>query len=117
MEMRKEILLFLLIFLGLMLSSLLLSCGGGRGNSSSAALPLPGSWYYVALGDSLGAGVMATQGYVPRYGDFIRQDTGRAVTLVNLSHSGWRSRDLLNALRTDQNFRAQLQKANVVTFD
>jgi lysophospholipase L1-like esterase len=78
---------------------------------------LPQSWYYVALGDSLGAGVLAQRGYVPRYADFIQQDTSRRVTLVNLSRSGWTSLDLLTALRQDSNFRQQLEKANVVTFD
>jgi len=116
-HMRTGIFFTLTACFVLLLSFLLMSCGSNRESSSSSTLPVPQSFYYVALGDSLGAGIMATQGYVPRYAEFIRQDSGRSLTLVNLSHSGWRSRDLLNALRNDQNFRTQLQKANVVTFD
>jgi lysophospholipase L1-like esterase len=115
--MRNEVFFDGVVCLLVLLAFLLLSCGSNQRDATSGSLQLPDSWYYVALGDSLGVGALALEGYVPRYADFIRQDTKRPVTLVNLSRSGWTSTDLLNALRQDSRFRTELQKANVVTFD
>src|SRR3954471_1082199 len=115
--MRSEIFWIGTVCLALVLSLLLFSCGGGQRGAASSTLQIPQSWYYVALGDSLGAGVMAARGYVPRYAQFVQQDTNRPLTLVNLSHSGWTSRDLLSALRKDSGFRSELKKANLITFD
>jgi lysophospholipase L1-like esterase len=57
------------------------------------------SWDYVALGDSLAAGVGAERGYVDRYAAHLRNDTGARVRVTNLGVSGQTSSELLDALR------------------
>jgi lysophospholipase L1-like esterase len=80
------------------------------------------TWTDTALGDSLAVGAIAFRGYVPRYRDYIRTDTGVAVSLSNLGQNGWWSSDLRSAL-TDpsnpnySNFRQQIAKSQVVTWD
>jgi lysophospholipase L1-like esterase len=69
------------------------------------------------LGDSLAVGVLAQQGYVPRYQQHIQTDTGATVVVTNLGVNGWQSSDLLSALRTDTRFRAAVRVAQVVTWD
>jgi lysophospholipase L1-like esterase len=76
------------------------------------------NWQYTALGDSLAAGTGDAQGgYVPRYRDHVRADTGNAVTLNDRGVPGWTSDDLLAALRTDAALRAQIAGSQVVTFN
>ncbi len=75
------------------------------------------SWKYTALGDSLGTGIFASRGYVPRYKDYVQTDTGNSVSLTNLSQNGWTSTDLLNALKTDRKFRSAVKAAKVITWD
>lgn len=75
------------------------------------------SWDYVALGDSLAAGVGAQRGYVDRYAEHIRNDTGAGIRVVNLGVSGRTSPELLHALRTDPSMRQALREAEVVTFN
>lgn len=87
------------------------SCGGGSENTNS------GPWTYVALGDSLAAGMTADRGYVLRYADNARRDTGVAINVNNLGVSGWTSSDLLNAIRNDTAFRNAISSANVVTWN
>lgn len=59
-------------------------CGGGTtGNNPKAP-----SWQYTALGDSLADGVLAQQGYVPRYATDINLDTGANVNTTNLAFPG-----------------------------
>jgi lysophospholipase L1-like esterase len=100
-----------------LLTLLLPSCGGtSRDPARTTAAELP-VWNYVALGNSLAAGAIAQQGYVPRYADHIRTDTGKEVRVTNLAVSGWRSSDLLNAIRNDARMRAAVQNAQVITFD
>jgi hypothetical protein len=41
-------------------------------------------WDYVALGDSLAAGVGARRGYVPRYAEHLQSDTGARLRVINL---------------------------------
>ncbi|HEX8096505.1 MAG TPA: GDSL-type esterase/lipase family protein, partial [Pyrinomonadaceae bacterium] len=76
-------------------------------------------WSYTALGDSLGYGLFDFQasGYVPRYSDYVRRDTGNNVSLTNLSQNGWTSTQLLNALRTEASFRNAVAASQVVTWD
>jgi lysophospholipase L1-like esterase len=77
----------------------------------------PASWDYVALGDSLAAGVGARRGYVDRYAAFIEADTGTPVDVINLGRSGETSSELLHALRNDPAMRQALGAAEVVTFN
>jgi len=74
-------------------------------------------WDYVALGDSLAAGVGARRGYVSRYAEHLRGDTGARLRVVNLGQSGQTSSQLLHALRNDQTMRDVLRRAEVVTLN
>jgi lysophospholipase L1-like esterase len=71
----------------------------------------------VALGDSLAVGVGARRGYVDRYAEHLRSDTGAQVRVVNLGRSGQTSSQLLYALRNDPSIRRALGGAEVVTFN
>jgi hypothetical protein len=77
----------------------------------------PATWTYVALGDSLAAGVDARRGYVERYAAHIESDTGARVEVLNLGVSGLTSSELLYALRNDESMRRALSTAEVVTFN
>ena len=74
-------------------------------------------WNYVALGDSLAAGVGAHQGYVARYAKHLRSDTGARLSVINLGQSGQTSSQLLHALRNDPAMREALRGAEVVTLN
>jgi lysophospholipase L1-like esterase len=74
------------------------------------------SWDYVALGDSLAAGVGAERGYVDRYAAHLRNETGARVGVSNLGVSGQTSSELLDALREDESMRGAIGGAEVVTF-
>ena len=103
------------------------ACGSGGTNQSSPPAspppspppqsPGPTSWNYTALGDSLAFGILAVEGYVPRYASYLQTDNGVTVSLSNLGHNGWRSSDLLNALKTDNSLRSSIQISQVVTWD
>jgi lysophospholipase L1-like esterase len=75
------------------------------------------SWDYVALGDSLAAGVGAERGYVDRYAAHLRNDTGARVRISNLGVGGQTSSELLDALREDESMRRAIEGAEVVTFN
>jgi lysophospholipase L1-like esterase len=75
------------------------------------------AWDYVALGDSLAAEVGARRGYVDRYAEYLRDDTGTRVELINLGVSGQTSPQLLRALRNDPSTRKALRGAEVVTYN
>jgi lysophospholipase L1-like esterase len=80
----------------------------------------PGSrarWDYVALGDSLAAGVGGRKGYVTRYAERLRSGTGARVRVINLGVSGQTSSQLLYTLRNDQATRKALGEAEVVTLN
>ena len=99
-------------FIAMLLLLCLPGCGGGSTGGSSST-----NWKYVALGDSLAAGLIAQQGYVPRYANHIQTDNNVTVSVQNLGVSGWQTADLLNALRTDNNFRAAVSSAQVITWN
>lgn len=84
-------------------------CGVGAGAQTS--------WQYTALGDSLGTGFLAQQGYVPRFDGYLQADNAMSVVLVNLSQNGWTSGNLLNALRTNATFQTAVSNASVLTWD
>ena len=74
-------------------------------------------WDYVALGDSLAAGVGADRGYVERYAARLSADTGIRVRVTNLGISGQTSSQLLDALRNDPSTRRSVRSAEVITFN
>jgi lysophospholipase L1-like esterase len=74
-------------------------------------------WDYVALGDSLAAGVGARRGYVPRYAEHLQRDTDANVRVTNLGVSGQTSSQLRHSLRTDPEIRKALRGAEVVTLN
>jgi lysophospholipase L1-like esterase len=89
----------------------------GAEDDAEATSPDTSTWDYVALGDSLAAGVGARRGYVDRYADHLRNDTGARVELTNLGVSGQTSPQLLRALRNDPSMRKALRGADVVTYN
>jgi len=74
-------------------------------------------WDYVALGDSLAAGVGARRGYVARYAQHLQGDTGTRVRVINLGVSGQTSTQLLHAIRHDPAMQKALGRAEVVTLN
>ena len=74
-------------------------------------------WDYVALGDSLAAGVGARRGYVPRYAEHLRRDADANVRVTNLGVSGQTSSQLLHSFRADPETRKALRGAEVVTLN
>ncbi len=92
--------------------------GGGTGPSQQdAGRGSRAAWDYVALDDSLAAGVDARRGYVDRYADHLRSDTGARVRVVNLGRSGQTSLQLLHALRNDPAMRRAIGGSEVVTLN
>ena len=88
--------------------------GCGSGTTGNGSGP---TWQYAPMGDSLAAGALAQEGYVPRYATYVNTDTGSNVTTLNMGIPGWQSGDLLNALQNDPIFRNQVSGADVVTWD
>src|SRR5262252_4689856 len=88
------------------------ACGGG---TTAGDNPKAQDWDYVALGDSLADGVLATDGYVSRYESYVNQDTGANVHTTNLGIPGWHSGDLLNAIQNDTDYRNNISNAEVLT--
>src|SRR5262245_11581146 len=77
---------------------------------------LPGAalaFSYVALGDSIAAGVGDTSGgYVARYADDVATDLAVGVSLQNLAVSGSTSGDLLASLTGDSGVQAAVSGAD-----
>ncbi len=71
------------------------------GGETAARTDFRAAWDYVALGDSLAVGVGARRGYVDRYAEHLRSDTGAQVRVVNLGLSGQTSSQLLSTLGND----------------
>jgi lysophospholipase L1-like esterase len=73
---------------------------------------------YVALGDSITrADYDRGGGYVPGIRDVLSVDAGRPVDAVNLGENGWTSGQLIEALRSDDRFRIEVARADVITVD
>src|SRR5687767_6044725 len=70
----------------------------GIGRPGQAIAQTSMGWKYTALGDSNARGLGAFKGYVPRFRDYIRADTGVSTTLTNLSFPAWTSSRLAQAL-------------------
>ena len=79
-----------------------------------------GTLLYTALGDSLAFGLFdafEAGGYVPRFRAFAEAEVRQPVAFRNLAVNGWTSSQLLNALRTDSNFRNSVAQSRIVTWD
>ena len=87
------------------------------GNGGATSPDATATWDYVALGDSLAAGVGARQGYVDRYAEDVRADAGARVKVTNLGVSGQTSAQLLRVLRSDASARRAISGAEVITFN
>ncbi|RLC70383.1 MAG: hypothetical protein DRI81_19175 [Chloroflexi bacterium] len=73
------------------------------------------TWDYVALGDSTPAGYGVENSYVDYYAEFIEEDLGVQVEVRDFSRSGQSTSSLLNQLRANEDLRAALQDAEVIT--
>lgn len=73
------------------------------------------TWDYVALGDSTPAGYGMEDSYVDYYAEFIEEDLGGRVEVHNFSRSGQSTSSLLNRLRTNEDLRAAVRDAEVIT--
>jgi len=76
-----------------------------------------GAWDYVALGDSIpaGVGVPIGKSYVHLYADYLAQDLGVEVMLHNRSAGGETTVSLLGKLQSDETVRALVSEAEVIT--
>ena len=88
-----------------------------RAATEGEAAGVPARLDYVALGDSLAAGVGAERGYVERYSEHLHNDTGADVRVANFGVSGQTAPQLLGTLRNDAEIREALRGAEVVTFN
>jgi lysophospholipase L1-like esterase len=89
----------------------------GRIEDGPAGGELPDPVRYVALGDSIAAGSAAGTSYVVEYARWLEDETGTTVTVSNRAVPGWTTTDLLAALREDDELRAELAEAHLVTFN
>ena len=81
-------------------------------NAVAKAQPVKGEeWDYVAIGDSV------TWGFVDYYKDFLEEDLGVTVKVHNWTKGGDHSSRLLERLRTNEEFRNSIRKAEVITFE
>jgi lysophospholipase L1-like esterase len=105
-------------YLGLVMAIMLLLLSLSTA-ASGAGGPLPGrnSVKYVALGDSIAAGVGATDlyGYTLHFRDYLATTVHGSDKIAMEAYPGDDTADLLTKLRTDQDLRQSLKRATVVT--
>jgi lysophospholipase L1-like esterase len=89
----------------------------GAKEAAAASQDVPETLDYVALGDSLAAGEGAGRGYVQRYAEHLRRDSGARVRVTNFGVNGQTAPELLGTLRDDPGVREALRGAEVVTFN
>jgi lysophospholipase L1-like esterase len=77
----------------------------------------PKPWNYVALGDSFGTGLGASESYPTVFGRYIEQDTGNRVLVDNRSINGQASDGLLAAIFDDDDLRDTIAGAEVITMN
>jgi lysophospholipase L1-like esterase len=72
----------------------------------------------VALGDSLtrGTGDQSGLGYVGNIRKQLSRETGREVYVLNHGVNGYKTKDLLQDLRTKEDIRRTIRQANIITF-
>jgi lysophospholipase L1-like esterase len=88
-------------------------------SNSKNAQPAQPKVKYAALGDSLAVGLFTLgSGYVHQYSKWLVQNAyPQGVELTNLGTSGWKSGDILKALREDRFYRETVQSADILTLD
>ncbi len=89
---------------------------GSTGDETAASEPASDTLSYVALGDSLATGYGA-RGYVDRYADLLRTDTGTNVEVRNLGVNGLTSGQLRAGIEGDRRVREAVRRADVVTIN
>lgn len=72
---------------------------------------------YTALGDSIAVGLVAIEGYVNQYEDFIENDNNVSVDSQNRAQSGATSQDLRISLQQNASLRQDLSEANFITWN
>jgi lysophospholipase L1-like esterase len=77
--------------------------------------PVPDVVRYVALGDSIAAGTGSEVDYVELYAERFSEETGAEVVVENTGVPGWTTDDLLRALQDDEDLRASVADADLVT--
>ena len=90
---------------------------GPTEDRTAASEPAPGALRYVALGDSLATGYGADRGYVARYADLLRADTGANVEVRNLGVNGLTSGQLRAGIEGDRRVKDAIGRADVVTLN
>ena len=105
MKRKEVILIFFLLTLFLFTPS-------GSRDVAGEAQPAKGEELdYVAIGDSV------TWGFVDYFKDFLEEDLGVTVKVHNWTKGGDHSSRLLERLRTNEEFRNSIRKAEVITFE
>ena len=89
----------------------------GNTGGGTAASELAGALSYVALGDSLATGYGSDRGYVDRYADVLRADTGATVEVRNLGVNGLTSGQLRAGIEEDLRVKDAVRQADVVTIN
>jgi lysophospholipase L1-like esterase len=90
-----------LIALFASLAIFLISCGGNSAPGPGVAYDTPFPSVYIALGDSLSAGVGASSPQTT-FVELVHQSLGPGVNLLNLGHSGDTSDDLIGGGNLDK---------------
>ncbi len=101
--MKQALLALLLSVLSLVALS---ACGSGEGSES-----VPGSFTYIALGDSLSAGMGASDPGATGFVSLVQQSFAEDVELLNLGHSGDTSQELLDHGHLDEAI-AEIEERN-----
>lgn len=81
------------------------------------APPSGSEWDYVAMGDSYATGYLSGVAYPALFADRIQQEAGALVRLDNEAVNGFTSGDLANALEHDDDLRAAISEAEVITWN
>jgi lysophospholipase L1-like esterase len=91
-----------LVLLSALVGGLVAGCGGKK-------------WDYVALGDSTPDGYGVGYSYVDYYAEFIEEDMEVGVEIHNFSRSGETTSMMLERVRGDEDIRAAIRDAEVIT--
>ncbi|MGH4123173.1 MAG: GDSL-type esterase/lipase family protein [Clostridium sp.] len=87
--------------------------------ASTKTSTIPKNIYkYVALGDSIGFGMSASEGkdYVSLFGDYLKSQPGNSkIQIYNLAKPGDTTEDLLNKLKNNVSMKDTLKDATVIT--
>jgi lysophospholipase L1-like esterase len=81
------------------------------------APPSGPEWDYVAMGDSYATGYLSGVAYPALFADRIQEEAGAPVRLDNEAVNGLTSGDLAKALEHDDDLRAAISEAEVITWN